>query len=138
MALRVPTYKIPIGYNATVDVDARDRALDVLVTLMELDSPRMAARLGREASGIRTRLYDALIPILTTTIGRSEASALASQLFRELSKANDANKVGLQYVRSRLIELAGRDARVSQLVWKHLYPIPSDDATDNFGHDADR
>jgi hypothetical protein len=138
MALRVPTYKIPIGYNATVDVDARDRALDVLVTLMELDSPRMAARLGREASGIRTLLYDALIPILTTTIGRNEASALASQLFRELSKAKDANKVGLQYVRSRLIELAGRDARVSQLVWKHLYPVPSDDATDNAGHDADR
>lgn len=124
MVTRVTTLKLLMGYNATIDADARDRALDVLVPLLELDSPRLAARLGRNiAFGIRTRLYDALIPILTTTVGRNEASVLATQLFRELAQAAE-NKLGLQYMQSRMVELASRDARVSLLVWKDLYPIP--------------
>lgn len=123
MVARVSTLKLQLGYNATIDFDTRDRALDVLVPLLELDSPRMAARLGREASGVRVILYDALVPILTTNVGRSEASVLATQLFRELAQAADENKLGLQYVQGRLIELASRDARVSQLVWNDLYPI---------------
>jgi hypothetical protein len=122
--------KLLMGYNATVDADARDRALDVLVPLLELDSPRMAARLGTDSSGIRTRLYDALVPILTTNVGRNEASVLATQLIRELAQASDENKLGLQYVQSRLVELACRDARVSQLVWNDLYPVPTDDGDD--------
>lgn len=135
MAARVTTYKLLIDYNATVDADARDRALDVLVPLLELDSPRMAARLGREAAGIRTRLYAALVPILTTNVGRNEASALAAQLFRELAQAADENKLGLQYVQSRLVELASRDARVSQLVWNDLYPVRQDEV--GAGSDVD-
>jgi hypothetical protein len=135
MVHRVQTHKVPLVYNSSVDMEARDRALDVLVTMSELDSPRMAERLGRESTGIRTRLYDALVPILTTTFGRSEASVLAAQLFRELAKARDANQLGLQYVRARLIELASRDNRVSQLVWKHLYPLPLEDSNDDEGAD---
>jgi hypothetical protein len=119
---RVTTLKLLVGYDATVDTDVRDRALDVLVPLLELDSPRMAARLGFDpvTGRARTRLLDALVPILTTAVGRNEASMLASQLFRELGKAEE-NKEGLQYVQERLVELASRDARVSTLVWNHLY-----------------
>jgi hypothetical protein len=122
---RVTTLKLLMGYDATVDTDVRDRTLDVLVPLLELDSPRMAARLGRDMNGqTRTRLFDALFPILTTTVGRNEASMLAAQLFREISKSED-NRVGLLYVQERLIELASRDPRVSQLVWNHLLPDSS-------------
>jgi hypothetical protein len=122
---RVTTLKLLVGYDATVDTDVRDRALDVLVPLLELDSPRMAARLGFDpvTGRVRTRLLDALVPILTTAVGRNEASMLASQLFRELSRAEE-NKEGLQYVQERLVELASRDARVSTLVWNHLYVTP--------------
>jgi hypothetical protein len=140
---RVTTLKLLVGYDATVDTDVRDRALDVLVPLLELDSPRMAARLGFDpvTGRVRTRLLDALVPILTTAAGRNEASMLASQLFRELSKAEE-NKQGLQYVQERLVELASRDARVSQLVWNHLYVTPivedeSDDADDSNGDNED-
>jgi hypothetical protein len=91
----------------------------------------MAARVGRKfkkqgiasSSSIRVELYDSLIPILTTTVGRSDSSMLAVQLLRELAKAFDENKDGFLYVKGRLIELASRDARVSQLVWTDLYPL---------------
>lgn len=116
-----------MGYDATVDTDVRDRALDVLVPLLELDSPSMARRLGRVPDGsIRIRMYEALVPILTTAVGRSEASMLASHLFREISKSRE-NWVGLRYVQRRLMELAARDPRISHLMWNHLFTIPSDD-----------
>ena len=41
---RVTTLKLLMGYDATVDTDVRDRALDFLVPLLELDSPRLAQR----------------------------------------------------------------------------------------------
>jgi hypothetical protein len=116
---RVTTLRLLTGYDATVDTDVRDRALDVLVPLLELDSPRMAARLGG-SSTLRTRLFDAIVPILTTGVGRNEASMLASQLLRELSKAEE-NQLAFMYLQERLVELASRDSRVAQLVWNHLY-----------------
>jgi hypothetical protein len=129
MSLRVNAGKLTLGYNASIDWEARDRALDVLVPLLELDSPRMALRLGgREDTdgkrSIRIELFDSLYPILTTNIGRSDASVLATQLFRELSRAGDDNWEGFLYIQGCLVELASRDARVSQLVWNDLYPVP--------------
>jgi len=132
MVTRVNTLRLLLGYDATVDTDARDRALDVLVPLLELDTPRMAGRLGRESqkpgkrsspAPVRTRLYDALVPILTSSAGRTEANAVAAQLFRELAQAEEENRAGLEYVQTRLVELGSRDPRVSQLVWNDLYPV---------------
>lgn len=155
---RVTTLKLLMGYDATVDTDLRDRTLDVLVPLLELDSPHMAARLGmhrllgddvagsRDATTtntnnsnlppmvVRSRLWDALVPILTTKVGRNEATVLASQLFRELAKA-DSNRPALQYVQGRLVELASRDNRVAHLVWNYLYPIQVDDDREVANHD---
>jgi hypothetical protein len=137
--VRTNSLKLLAGYNSTVDFDCRDRALDVLVPLLELDSPRMAARVGRKSarndkivnSSVRMELYDSLIPILTTNVGRSDSSMLAVQLLRELAKAVDQNKDGFLYVKGRLIEIASRDARVSQLVWTDLYPIAFDEEVED-------
>jgi len=123
---RVTALKLMMGYDATVDTDARDRALDVLVPLLELDSPRMAKRLGRMHPNGNPRLFEAVVPCLTTNAGRNEAPSQANQLMRELSMAKE-NQIGFEYVRDRLAELASRDARVSQLVWNHLYTEGSDD-----------
>jgi hypothetical protein len=143
VVLRVNPFKLLPSYNATIDFDARDRALDVLVPLLELDSPKMAIRLGRKSytgsdgdQNIRIGLYDALYPILTSNIGRSDASVLAAQLLRELARAGEENKEGLLYMQGRLVELASRDARVSQLVWNDLYPIPTEDEEDNNDDDV--
>ena len=116
---RVTSLKLLLSYDERIDTDIRDRVLEILVPLLELDSPRMAARLG-----CRTRLMDELVPILTTKVGRNEASMLAAQLFREISKSPD-NRLGLLYVQGRLVELASRDPPVSQLVWNHLYVLAS-------------
>lgn len=143
--LRTNSLKLSAGYHSIVDFDCRDRALDVLVPLLELDSPRMAARVGRKSIqqgmaisvSIRVELYDSLIPILTTNVGRSDSSMLAVQLLRELAKAVDDNKAGFLYVKGRLIEIASRDGRVSQLVWTDLYPVEFDDGEEEDIIDAD-
>lgn len=119
---RVTTLKLLMGYDATVDTDLRDRALDVLVPLMELDSPRMASRLGKS----QNRLYDAIFPILSSKVGRNEAPLLATQLFRELSKATE-NKIGCLYLQERILALASKDARVAQLAFNHLQALWEED-----------
>lgn len=116
---RVTTLKLLMDYDATVDTDLRDRALDVLVPLMELDSPRMAKRLGSGAKGVNVRLFDSIFPILSSKTGRNEAPFLASQLLRELSKAKE-NKKDCLYLQERVIALASKDARVAQLAFNHL------------------
>jgi len=129
---RVNFYKLLMSYDATVDTDVRDRSLEVLVPLLELDSPRMALRLGRRRKGlVRTRLYDHLVPIVAGQVGRSESSLLASQILKELAKAGEENKVGLLYIKERLIEMAIRDKRVAQLVWVHLFPVAKKNVSDS-------
>jgi len=134
---RVSTLKLLMGYDATVDTDLRDRSLDVLVPLLELSSPKLAKRLGlvpttgranrrrrstaATTTTTRTRLYDALVPALTTTVGRNDAPNLASELLGQLAKAKE-NRIGLLYVQSRLLKLASRDPRVAQLACHQLYP----------------
>ena len=145
MVTRVNTLRLLLNYDAVVDTDVRDRALDVLVPLLELDSPRMAIRLGKCSTNntnsnnntvvVRTRLYDALIPAITTTAGRTEAAAVAAQLLRELAQAGDEARPGLEYAQQRLVQVASRDPRVSQLVWKELHPVKQKD--DNHDDDND-
>lgn len=137
MVTRVNTLRLLLNYDAVVDTDVRDRALDALVPLLELDSPRMATRLARIATNnnkisnhsANIRLYDALIPAITTNTGRTEAAAVAAQLLRELAQATQDDEPqqsssGLDhYAQQRLVQIASRDPRVSQLVWKELYPV---------------
>lgn len=121
---RVTTLKLLMGYDATVDTDLRDRALDVLVPFMELDSPRMAERLGAgmgPTGNLQNCLYDSIFPILSSKAGRNEAPVLATQLLLELSKARD-NKRGCVFLQERILELASSDARVAQLAFNHLQP----------------
>jgi len=123
---RVNPLKLLAGYDATVDADVRDRALDVLVPLLELDSPGMAKRLGTKEGGItNTRVFDSVVPILAAQSGRNEAPLLASQLLRELSKAEE-NKKGCLYVQERVIAIASKDPRVAHLAFNHLYAKEGD------------
>ena len=110
------------------------RTLDVLVPLLELDSPRLAERLGSRSDNdegpprcvVRTQLWDALLPILTSSAGRNEAPHLATQLFRELTKA-PKNRLGFLYVQERLLKLACKDPRVAHTACQFLQLIPKDE-----------
>jgi hypothetical protein len=128
---RVTTLKLLMGYDASVDHDVRDRALEVLVPLLELDSPNLARRLGTMNQGRRPRLrlYDAILPILTTQVGRNEAPLLSAQLLRELAKAPE-NRMGSAYIQNRLCVLASSNPRVAHLYFNYLYPIDDHDTAE--------
>ena len=119
---RVNPLKLTVGYDGSIDTDVRDRALEVLVPLLELDSPGIAKRLGtKPETGLpNNRVFDAIFPILSTQSGRNEAPLLATQLLRELSKAKE-NRLGCLYLQERIIALASHEPRVAHLAFNHLY-----------------
>lgn len=113
---RVNTLRMLLGYDATVDTDLRDRSLDVLVLLLELDSPNMASRLANLIPRrVHTQLFDSLMPILTSQAGRTEAPSLAQQLLKELSKANFSTAASRVYIHGRLVMLGSQDAKIAHL-----------------------
>jgi hypothetical protein len=119
---RVNPLKLTVGYDGSIDTDVRDRTLEVLVPLLELDSPGIAKRLGtKPGTGLpNNRVFDAIFPILSTESGRNDAPLLATQLLRELSKAKE-NKLGFLYLQERIIALASKEPRVAHLAFNHLY-----------------
>jgi len=119
---RVNPLKLTVGYDGSIDTDVRDRTLEVLVPLLELDSPGIAKRLGtKQDTGLpNNRVFDAIFPILSTQSGRNEAPLLATQLLRELSKAKE-NRLGFLYLQERIIALASKEPRVAHLAFNHLY-----------------
>mmetsp|Transcript_3788 Transcript_3788/g.8166 ORF Transcript_3788/g.8166 Transcript_3788/m.8166 type:complete len:568 (+) Transcript_3788:35-1738(+) len=120
---RVNPIKLTVGYDGSIDTDVRDRALEVLVPLLELDSPGIAKRFGTKAdtTGLpNNRVFDAIFPILATQSGRNEAPLLATQLLRELSKAKE-NRLGCLYLQERIIALASKEPRVAHLAFNQLY-----------------
>jgi hypothetical protein len=119
---RVNPLKLTVGYDGSIDTDVRDRTLEVLVPLLELDSPGIAGRLGTKPdTGLpNNRVFDAIFPILSTQSGRNEAPLLATQLLRELSKAKE-NRLGCLYLQERIIALASKEPRVAHLAFNHLY-----------------
>ena len=119
---RVNPLKLTVGYDGSIDTDVRDRTLEVLVPLLELDSPGIAKRLGiKPDTGLpNNRVFDAIFPILSTQSGRNEAPLLATQLLRELSKAKE-NRLGFLYLQERIIALASKEPRVAHLAFNHLY-----------------
>ena len=130
---RVNTLKLLMGYDATVDTDVRDRALDVLVLLLELDSPNMAKRVGvvgnKNVDGgtkINNRLLDAIVPILATQVGRNEAPQLASSLLKEFSKAKE-NRTSCMFLQQRILRMASTDQRVAHLAFNSLIPTIDDE-----------
>ena len=121
MVARVSALKLRMGYDATVDTELRDRALDVLVPWLALDEHVLSAKLGRTRDGrIQARLYNAVVPILSTRVGRNDAPFLATQLLKYMASSSE-NDAGLLYIQDRILEVASRDARVAQLAFTHLY-----------------
>jgi len=117
---RVTPLKLSNGYDLSIDVDLRDRSVDLLVKLTAI-GPDMKRRAGRGRlapsgrHGINSRLYDGLIAMLTCRTGRHDSAQLAGVLLSNLAVAPE-NRPGIQYMESRLVNAAGRDASVSNTV----------------------
>jgi hypothetical protein len=147
---RVTTLKLLAGYDNSLDTDVRDRVLEVWVPLLELDSPALARRVGTQpaysSSSLRNttvprrvprlRLWEALVPIVTTTSGRNDASTLAMHMIRELIRAPE-NQTGFSTIQGRLIAMASQDQRVAHWLWNHvtagevLHPDETEHAPDH-------
>ena len=117
---RVSTLKLMMGYDATIDSEVRDRALDFLVMLAGLDEkvPQKLVKTG-------TQLFDALLPILKSKTGRNDAPALAVSLLKIMARFQDTND-GFLYVQERILTLASTDNQVAELALGHLYRNDSD------------
>jgi hypothetical protein len=107
---RISTLKLFMGYDGTVDSDLRDRALEVILQLLELGVSIPSS----------PRLYNSLFPCLSTKIGRQDAQTLACNIFKALSQS-DSHRDGLTYIQGRLLELASRDTRFAQVVLGSIY-----------------
>jgi hypothetical protein len=107
---RVSTLKLFMGYDATVDTELRDRALEVLQQLLELGL----------SIPVTPRFYNAILPCLTTKVGRADAQVLAIGILKTLGKKKE-HRDGLVYAQERLVELSSKDARVAQLALGDLF-----------------
>jgi hypothetical protein len=125
---RVTTLKLLTTYDQSIDAELRDRALEVLVPLMELDSPRMAIRVGKLCS-----FRHSILPILNSAVGRNEATLLATQMFKELGQAEE-NMPQIRALQPQLVEMASSNLRISRLVWSDLFPVERDNPAHR--HDA--
>jgi hypothetical protein len=132
MVSRVTAMKLMGGYDANVDYELRDRSLEVLWKITNL-STEVTCRLGQKISlklsqsfGVdeserhchlpNTRLYDSLIPILTTQIGRDQTSLFAAKIVLNLAKA-PGNEMGLRYASKRIVSAASlADEQISNIL----------------------
>jgi hypothetical protein len=118
---------------------------DVAAGETQLDSPAeetgepevVKQKQSRQQLVVRSLFFDALVPILTTQVGRNEAGALACQLLREIARASREDprcypiQMALEYIQPRLVAVAssslmppasGSGGDLSKLVWNDLYP----------------
>ena len=136
---RVSALKIRVGYDQVIDSEMRDRSIELLIKLTGL-SPDLKRRLGRgrvrsagarrgggtggdlspataakQTQLINSRLYDALVAMLASRTGRHDAPHLAGRLLANLAVAPE-NRVGMMYVEGRVIDAAGKEPGVANVV----------------------
>jgi hypothetical protein len=66
-------------------------------------------------------LFDALMPILTTRAGRTEAPNLAISMLKELSKG-EMTRLASIYVRERMVALAATEPKIAHLALNFFMP----------------
>jgi len=114
---RVSGMKLLGGYDIAVDYEVRDRSVEILQKLTDM-SDDLKRRVGRKfvvsqtddfdvnvvryAGQLNTRLYDAILPALTTKVGRDHTSQFAAKLLSNLSSVED-NLNGIRYIERKLL-----------------------------------
>jgi len=114
---RVSAMKLLGGYDSAVDYELRDRAIEILVRVTALNAD-LKRRVGRRVAIMQTdrfglnkaitsdqpnvKLYDAVIPALTTKVGRDQTPLLAAKLLRSLAEVPE-NSSGILYAERKII-----------------------------------
>lgn len=124
MVTRVSAIKLVGTYDSTVDYELRDRAIEVLVKLTNL-SPELKKRVGKKITSTptncygvsvakstnqpNTKLYDAIIPALTSKVGRDSTPLVAAKLLQNLAAVPE-NRYGIMYLQRKIINTVTTDA----------------------------
>lgn len=106
---RVTTLKLTGGYDALIDFEVRDRSMELLEKLSGL-----SADIKRKLGAIFPDVYDYLMQILTTTVGRNDAPQVAGKILVNLAAVPE-NRPALMYIQSKLLVLAAKDANVANI-----------------------
>ena len=115
---RVSAMKLLGGYDIAVDYEVRDRSIEILQKLTDL-SDDLKKRAGRkivishtESYSVDvakvtnqpcTRLYDAVIPALTTNVGRDHTALFAARFLANLASVEE-NINGIQYAERKILK----------------------------------
>ena len=117
---RVSAMKLLGGYDISVDYEVRDRSLEILqkLTEMSVDLKRRTGRkivisqtecynvdVAKPTNKLCTRLYDAILPALTTRVGREQSSQLAAKLLSNLASIEE-NLGGIKYAERKILKAA--------------------------------
>jgi len=115
---RVSAMKLLGGYDIAVDYELRDRSMEILQKLTDLsdDLKRRAGRkiilsqaeafdvnVAKTTSQPNTRLYDAILPALTTKVGRDATPHFAAKLLSNLASVEE-NHVGIMYGERKILK----------------------------------
>lgn len=134
---RVSTMKLLGGYDVSVDYEIRDRSIEILQKVTGL-SDDLKRRFGRRmivtqsdkfelcsvkiTDQLNTRLYDALIPALTSKVGREHTPNFAASLLANLASIDD-NLPGLLYAERRILRAASSlssESAVSKILFNDV------------------
>lgn len=116
MVNRVNPMKIVGSYDSLIDHEVRDRAIEILSKLTGLNDD-LKVRVGKkiiakqtDKYGIfvttsmnqpNTKLYDAIIPALTTKVGRDQTPLFAAKLLQNLASSAQ-NRIGIMYLQRKI------------------------------------
>lgn len=132
---RVISMRLLVGYDMSVDYEIRDRAVEVLQKITEM-SDDLRRRAGRKivitpsdnfaiddakiTNVPCTKLYDAIIPMLTTKTGREHTPLFAAKLLAQLASVEE-NQQGIKYVERRIINATSSTQKeVTQILVKDV------------------
>ncbi len=114
---RVSGMKLLGGYDIAVDYEIRDRSVEILQKLTDM-SDDLKRKVGvkyvltqtdnfeinivKKTKQLNTRLYDAILPALTTRVGRDHTPQFAVKLLSNLASV-DENLMGIMYAERKLL-----------------------------------
>ena len=128
---RVSAMKLLGGYDMSVDYEVRDRSIEILqkITSMSDDLKIRAGRkivitpsdsctidISKTTNLLCTRLFDAIIPMLTTRSGREHTPLFAAKLLAQLASVED-NRKGIMYCERKVVHaLTSANKEVTQVL----------------------
>jgi hypothetical protein len=132
---RVSAMKLLGGYDMSVDYEVRDRSVKILLKITSM-SDNLKIRAGRKilitpsnsctvdvsktTDFPCTRLFDAIIPMLTTRSGREHTPLFAAKLLAQLACVEE-NRQGIMYSERRVINaLSLANKEVTQILIKDV------------------